>query len=98
MEHKEEWYSCDRCGSRIGEKYCFAWKFEKKYIEVAEIDLETYTTDVIRNPHGGCIIGMVTSIIPREKYIHLCKECRKDFNEFMNGWKPTYDKEPICKE
>lgn len=98
MKHEEEWYSCDRCGSKIGEGYCFAGKVEKKSITVAETDSETYTTDVIRIPYGGCVINMVTSIIPRKKNIHLCKECRKDFNKFMKNWTSVYNKEPIEKE
>lgn len=98
MKHEEEWYSCDRCGAKIGEGYCFAGKCEKKYITVSETDLEKYTTGVTRNSYGGCIISMVHSIIPRKKNIHLCKQCRKDFNKFMKDCTSVYDKEPIEKE
>lgn len=96
MKHEKEWYTCDRCGEEIKEdidswKY-FPGHFIKK-IKTSE------TIAVISNEPYGYVCGQThelpdiksVSIVrgyhKKEKVIHLCGKCRKDFERFMKNEK-----------
>lgn len=97
MKHEKEWYTCDRCGEEIKEDIQ-AWEKTANRI-LKRIPAEEYIKLRESIPHA--YIGAVDddcAIIPpivaveiiaeyrkKERAIHLCGKCRKEFERFMSG-------------
>lgn len=92
MKHKKEWYICDRCGEEISENI-YAWKdFPGHFIKKIKSSEEIA---VFSNEPYGYVCGQThelpdikaVSIVRgyhrKEKVLHLCGKCRKDFERFM---------------
>lgn len=87
MKHEKEWYTCDRCGEEIKENI-YAWKFPCKNIveDINVITNESFVTEDLFNKYKHKNIDAVSMIMgyrKKEKIIHLCGKCRKDFERFM---------------
>lgn len=104
MKHSREWYTCDRCGKELCATGIFRNAIPRKYTRTMHVNIETvekeeYVSDIVKNPEiDTCTITVIGGYKTVNKEIHLCGECRKEFEKFMTVWESTYDKEPICKE
>ncbi len=94
MKHERVWYTCDRCGQEISEDI-YAWKmfpghFIKKIKaseEIAVISNESYGY-VCNQTHelpDIKAVSIVRGYHRKEKVIHLCGKCRKEFDRFMKN-------------
>lgn len=96
MKHEKEWYTCDRCGCEIGDRFKiptgagFIKRFWKKFCNPTE--LQAITADkngyvVNRSLIALDIVGVDITEYYGEKHrtIHLCGKCRKAFERFLRN-------------
>lgn len=96
MKHEKEWYTCDRCGCEIGDRFKiptdagFIGRFRNMLCKPSE--LETITADkrgYIANERliAPEIVGVDITEYYNEKRrnIHLCSKCRKAFERFLRN-------------
>lgn len=94
MKHEKEWYTCDRCGREIGDRFKiptgagFIRGFWKTFCKPAELETITaeksgYITD--KRLIAPEIVGVDITEYYNEKRrtIHLCGKCRKAFERFF---------------
>lgn len=92
MKHEREWYTCDRCGEEINENI-YAWKMPPMSF-VKRIKASEEIAVIFNEPYGYVCnqthelpdiesISIVRGYHKKEKIIHLCGKCRKDFEVFM---------------
>ena len=93
MRHNEEWYTCDRCERRIDEvperAKCFqifrpAQKFD---LTVETVDVNGYVSEHHLVSSQVLSAKIVEYYNSKTKTLHLCSECRKDFERFMRNEK-----------
>jgi hypothetical protein len=91
MKHKEEWYTCDRCGNEINRlpehrDWFGRMKMNKEEFKMIHEESQGYLSDkyelIKDNVLSVEIIGYSRR---KEKTFHLCPKCRKDFEVFMNN-------------
>ena len=97
MLHRNEYYTCDRCGRKI-EYNCFSL-FPRQRIEVFDLstldipEIESYFSEIPdslrRNveklPDDKIVMEITEHKKRRLNNYHLCPKCRKDFERFMRG-------------
>lgn len=96
MKHvREEWYTCDRCGEKIEEipsNVMKSWRNVIRRRILKPSELHTLTTD--KNGYvskNELLLPDVVSVEIVEYYngkrndIHLCGNCRKEFEVFMRN-------------
>lgn len=88
---EQTFYICDRCGTKIDEvperaKWLQIYRSPKIFnLEQETVELQGYVSE------HNLISPKVLSATITENYkgknkkIHLCKDCRKDFEKFMKG-------------
>lgn len=89
MTHREEYYTCDRCGAKI-EKVPRREIYKKIFYRKEPIKIETITISPQEYPRDCNInntkvesMEMVVSYVTKEKEYDLCPKCRNDFERFM---------------
>lgn len=90
MRHKEEWYTCDRCGNEFdrlpqNEEWLTRMKMNHKEFEAIYEETEGYISDKHELTGGVLSVEIAVRSRRRGKTLHLCPECRKDFERFMNN-------------
>ena len=90
MKHEKEWYTCDRCGKEIDRlpqdgKLFARMRMNPEEFKVICEETEGYITDKHELIKGVLSVEIKGRIRRREKTIHLCSNCRKDFDRFMNN-------------
>lgn len=96
MKHEKEWYTCDRCGCEIGDRFNiptgagFVGRFRNMLCKPTE--LETITADKRGYITGERLIAPeIVGVDITEYYnekreiIHLCGKCRKAFERFLGN-------------
>ena len=90
MKHKEEWYTCDRCGNEFdrlpqNEEWLTRMKMNHKEFEAIYEETEGYISDKHELTGGVLSVEIAVRSRRRGKTLHLCPKCRKDFERFMNN-------------
>lgn len=90
MKHEKEWYTCDRCGNEFDRlpqdgKLFARMRMNREEFKVICEETEGYITDKHELIKGVLSVEIKGYIRRREKTIHLCPNCRKDFDRFMNN-------------
>lgn len=91
MRCNKEWYVCDRCGKEIPEvpervKFLQMWRPTKIFnLEQETVELQGYVSE--QNLISPKILSATITEYyeSKNKKIHLCKDCRRDFEKFMKG-------------
>ena len=91
MTHKEEYYTCDRCGARI-EKVprneihkCIFYRKKPIRIETTTLSPQEYPHDCDENFAKVDSMEMIVYYDFRLGKYDLCSKCRKDFERFMRN-------------
>ena len=90
MKHKEEWYTCDRCGNEFdrlpqNEEWLTRMKMNRGELKMIYEKTEGYISDEHELTGGVLSVEIAVRSRRREKIIHLCPKCRKDFERFMDN-------------
>ncbi len=89
MIHREEYYTCDRCGAVIDPKEFCGIPIQRTQVFnlfTDERELKAYMSGDIKtilNNQIGMTINECYEYRPKE--YHLCYKCRKDFGKFMKN-------------
>ena len=91
MTHKEEYYTCDRCGAKIEKvprkemvKAIF-YRQKPIRIEARTISPQEYPRDCDKNFAKVESMEMVVYYNSCNRDYDLCSKCRKDFERFMRN-------------
>lgn len=96
MKHeKKEWYTCDRCGVDIkeipyaaGERHFFHRRiFNPTELKLLATDRCGYISDTQLISPEIASVEIVEGYCEKQKTIHLCGKCRKDFERFIKNGK-----------
>lgn len=96
MKHeKKEWHTCDRCGADIKKIPHAAWKsyfFHRRIFNPTEFKLLTadrygYISDTQLISPEIVSTEITEGYCEKQKTIHLCGKCRKDFERFIKNGK-----------
>jgi hypothetical protein len=90
VRHEKEWYTCDRCGSgfdRLPEDR--NW-FSRRLMSPAELEMiyeesTGFVSDKYRIKKDTLSVEIRECFSRRNKTLHLCPKCRKDFERFMDN-------------
>ncbi|MCM1224196.1 MAG: hypothetical protein NC548_58065 [Lachnospiraceae bacterium] len=96
MKHEKEWYTCDRCGCVIGDRFDiptgagFIKTFYKIFCKPAELATITeekgaYITDSKLVTPDVVGLDIIEYYNENRQTIHLCGKCRKEFERFMRN-------------
>lgn len=93
MKHEKEWYTCDRCGKEIEEVPSgVAWKnfFHRKICTNAELKILTadkmgYISKADSVSPEVTSVEIIEGYATKTRTIHLCGECRKDFERLLEN-------------
>lgn len=92
MKHEKEWYTCDRCGKEIKEKLgacswipdCIIKKMSREeMLELIQSNPYGYVGNVVHELPEIEAVTIVRGYKRKNKIIHLCGKCRKEFKQFM---------------
>lgn len=97
MKHEKEWYTCDRCGEEIKEDI-HAWErginsiFKRipsyEYMKIRENMAYGYIKDLnedLTEMPPIVAVEIITGYTRKDRTIHLCGKCRKEFEGFMRN-------------
>lgn len=94
MKHEKEWYTCDRCGEEIKEDIN-AWQWVRgsivkhiprsEALEIIEQSPLGYVSNIVHELPEICAVTIVREYRRKDKTIHLCGKCRKEFERFMGN-------------
>ena len=91
MKHEDIYYTCDRCGKRIERtpyEFCgipFMSKMKKSELTVAQAEKKGYISAEQTNLPDIDSVDIVEYYDKKTKTYHLCNDCRKEFERFLNG-------------
>ena len=86
MIHREEYYTCDRCGEIIETKFIFGIPVKR----TREYALKTYSPEFKtsiseNNSSSDGKTAMEITLYDNSMLYSLCYKCRKDFERFMKN-------------
>ncbi len=96
MKHeKKEWYTCDRCGVGIKEipyaagqrHFLHRSAFKPTELEMLTAERYGYISDTQLISPDIVSAEIVEGYCEKQKTIHLCGKCRKDFERFIKNGK-----------
>lgn len=94
MIHREEYYTCDRCGTVINPKFSIPFVSIRRQvfdIHTNAPEIQGYMDGEIKQiPDEKSVMTIMEYHTYNSKSYHLCYKCRKDFERFMrNGQAAT---------
>lgn len=97
MKHEDIYYTCDRCGKRIGKDIpsersglIRRWSKRLNMLNKADIEFITenafgYISRAFMTTHPIANAEIVESVESRSVHYCLCGKCRKEFEKFMKN-------------
>lgn len=90
MRHEKEWYTCDRCSNKFDrlpqdENWLTRMKMNHEEFKAIYEETEGYISDKHELTGGALSVEIAVRSRRKEKTLHLCPKCRKDFERFMDN-------------
>ncbi len=91
MRHKEEWYTCDRCGNKFDrlpqdENWFTRMKMNHEEFKMIYEESKGYLSNKYEPIKDNVLsVEIIRYSRRKEKTLHLCPKCRKDFERFMDN-------------
>lgn len=96
MKHEKEWCTCDRCGEEIKEDVG-AWRWvldhtvkrmsKDETLELISSSPHGYVSNIVHELPEIYAITIIRGYDRKNRTIHLCGKCRKEFERFMRNGK-----------
>lgn len=97
MIHREEWYTCDRCGEKIENLIddvvdCLPEEVQAEiprddYLKITRGEADISMIDAKFNGNDTETVTIQRKFLKTEETFHLCHKCKKEFERFMKNEK-----------